>query len=102
MFRRRCPSCGKRLLFSQHLLEEPFVLRKTCRYCGAEYRIRKGILHYLLAAVVWIISLFLFIEIGDLRGGTFLQISLIVMLLTLTFRLSMHIGSLQHVRRWKL
>ena len=101
MFRKSCPTCGMRFLTSRRGLHQPFRLTKTCRYCGAEYRVRKGLLHYALVVVVWMISLYFFVELGEISSSSFLQVTLMVLLLFVSFRLSMHIGFLTPIRRYE-
>lgn len=99
MFRRRCPACGRKVLSSKYDLQNPFKYFKSCRHCGTQYHVHKGILHYLLALVVWMVSLVFFLGVSELSGGPVIQMLLLSLVLILTFRFNMHIGRLEQERR---
>jgi hypothetical protein len=91
---RKCPSCHRKHLHRSGILKQPFKVNVNCGYCGSEFVLKKGLLHYILMLAAWYFVLYYLIEISLGDGEVFFKVLLSSLLIMSTIFATAHLGSL--------
>ncbi len=92
---RKCPNCRRKLLHESSIFKQPFRVSIHCRYCGAEYSLRKGLTSSVLIVAIWLFVVFLFIVIGSLGWSFPFNIMIGSLAVFLAVYVSFRAGTLQ-------
>ena len=64
--RRNCPECREGLLWFGSLLKGYTQQASRCGQCGAEFKLHRGIAHYLIITVIALIALAIIASVSEL------------------------------------
>lgn len=96
--RRSCPECREGLLWFGSMLRGSTQRTSRCGHCGAEYRLHRGVGHYLLLAAIVIAALVVFAMIAESNANIAFKSVLGLIEMGATISIGRHIASLRLIQ----
>ncbi len=94
-----CRMCGRRSLRPKDLLRNPFNVTFICTYCGAEYKVTKNFIHFIIVFLIWILTFVAFFLLTVFNFDGILKLILSFIILIISFTISVMIGNLDKISR---